>query len=235
MYLHFWQGRDLSGLFSAEHRFLIPAAGHLGGMEAGFDWVLSESPGGVELLQDRSKHVVVPPPTYPLATRSEAVPRLPERFLLTVFNPYSAVKGLEILGDAARTASLPIVWARSSHKAHRLLEIDLPDTVLQIIDADPAELKYLYENCTAYVSLSKNEGYGWAIADALNEGKPVISRRVGVLTLFPEHLSGIYLYTSTAELIETLRLKRFDRPTVDLSPIQPAAARFMIDHLCGST
>lgn len=231
-YLHFWNGRDLSALYRAEHRFLIPAGDHLGGFEARFDRVLSQSPGGLELIGDPSKHLVVPPPTYPLATKSEAVPGLPARYLLTVLNPYGPVKGAEVIGEAAARSSLPIVWARSSRFDGRIPEIKVPETVVQVVDAEPAKLKYLYENCAAYVSLSRTEGYGWAIADALMEGKPVISRRVGVLTLFPKGIEGIYEYSSTAELIDALRLDCFNRPTLDLQPIQASEARSKIETLC---
>ena len=74
---------------------------------------------------------------------------------------------------------------------------------------------YLYQNATAYVSFSREESFGYAVADAIMFDKPIIARRVGVLTLLDADEKGLYLYDNALGLRNLIGLKSFDQPSYD--------------------
>ena len=227
VYLRFSNSLDLAAGRSARLRALMPAGDHLGGAEADYDVVLSQSDGGIDLLDDPSKHRVCLPPTYPVAERCEPVDGLPATFVLSVFNAYSAVKGLDDLAACAAASHHPIVWA---HRSGLTRDEDTPPGVHEVIDPTPGQLRTLYEGCEAYLSVSHSEGYGWSIADAVLLGRPVISRRVGIVASFPHDTEGIHEYDTIPEAIEQLRADTWSAPDPALVP-SPGAARALLESL----
>lgn len=199
-------GPDLEGrVFRARDRFVVPA-GNAVSVRAG-ETVLLEAPDNARMIDPATRVATLPPPYFPIADRSEPVGEVPADFLLTIMNPYSEVKGLDVLEEVARNLASPLVWcfSRRSFPGSDWRIPTLPNVVL-VEDAAPAQLRWLYERCLAYVSFSKSEGFGWAIADALHHGCTVVSRRVGVLS-FAEFVDdpGVLTYSSSAELLQLLR------------------------------
>jgi hypothetical protein len=122
-----------------------------------------------------------------------AIPQ--NQFLLTVFNPWGSIKGLDDFLAFATNCVDEIVWCHddSSTKIFRLIaDQSLYNRIanlknVRILKCPSGEqLKILYQHCSGYVCFSKYEGYGWAIADAIRYRKPICSRRVGVLSYFSD-------------------------------------------------
>jgi hypothetical protein len=194
-----------------------------------------EAPDNERLVKDLSRATVLPPPLTPLAEHAAPVRGLPEEFLLTVFNPYREVKGGDVMLATAGSSALPIVWCFSrstvefdpQHLRHR--------NVLALENLSQAQLRFLYEHCTAFVSFSRAEGFGWAIADALQYGAPIVSRPIGVLTLEGLDLREVYFYEDEEELIARLQNVEASRVTRDLGRFGPEAFRSRLEHLVGTT
>lgn len=189
VYLQFFHGPNLNPTIRARVRLLIPS-GYEVPLEvaARYDAVALQSPDNVRFVPEGSPTVLLPPPVYDLAETAEApAVDLPEHFYLTVFNPYGDVKGTDDLARVAATAPHPIVWCHSQATVRFEIPKALADhpRIIHVDDPTPAEMRYLYERCAGYVSLSRSEGFGWSIADALRYSPAVFSRRIGVLT-FPQ-------------------------------------------------
>lgn len=226
-YLRFSNSLELTAGRGANVRAIMPAGDHLAGAEAGYDVALSQSEDGRRLLSDTSKHRVCLPPTYAIASSSEPVEGLPDRFVLTVFNPYAAVKGFDDLVACAAASPLPIVWAHRSRPGEA---VDAPPGIIAVADASPDQLRWLYETCASYLSVSRSEGYGWAIADAILHGRPVISRRVGVLASLPTDAQGLHLFRDVTEATAILGRGEWESPDPDLIP-PPSAASATLEAL----
>lgn len=230
VYLRFSNSLDLDVGRNARLRALMPAGDHLDGAEDDYDVVLSQSDAGVELLDDPTKHVVCLPPTYPVADATDEVTDLPASFVLTVFNAYGPVKGLDDLAACAANSPHPIVWAHRSSDSGSTAP---PPGVLEVVDPTPGQLLTLYRRCAAYLSVSRSEGYGWAIADAVRAGRPVISRPVGVLTSFPRDATGIHLYDDIGDASRLLQRDDWSAPHPGLIP-PPDAAGGLLETLLAS-
>ena len=138
--------------------------------------------------------VALLPPVMAAAESQAPGEDLPDQYVLTVFNAYHGIKGGELMRDVATACPFPIVWCFSRRTRHYDVAPYAHDDIVTIEDATSANLRWLYEHAAAYVLFSRTEGFGWAIADALQYGTPVISRRTGVLSL-----DGIDLRVSTYE------------------------------------
>lgn len=171
--------------------------------------MLNEAPDGVRYLKNNSKNLVIPPPVFFVSAKSEKVLDIQDKYFLTVFNPYQLdrqyadgwkpYKGYDVLYEIVEQLACPLVWVNSSitnslekniqHKANLIIKKNISQ----------AQLTYLYENCTGYISFSREEGFGWAMADALVQQKPIISRPVGVMTYYSQE--QYYAYANSQELL----------------------------------
>ena len=186
VYLQFLAGATLSSAVRADARLVVPSGNVIANSVADhFDAVAMQAPDNSRLVPPGARSVLLPPPVYDLApeTKAPAGP-LPERYLLTVFNPYDPIKGLAELQGAADEAPLPIVWCHSQATVRFEIPHDLRShpRIHHVTDATPAQLRYLYENCAAYVSFSLTEGFGWSAADALRYSPAVATRPIGVFS-----------------------------------------------------
>ena len=96
------------------------------------------------------------------------------------------------------TAEIPIVWC---YDASALIEQGLSDKLDLIEQVEShrmvrvaknlsiEQIYALYRDCRGYVSFSKSESYGWSLADAISFGKPICSRRTGVLSYFDDFVA----------------------------------------------
>ncbi len=199
VYLQFFAGPNLNPTIRAGIRLLIPSGNEVPPeVAARYDYIALQAPDNDRFVPDGIPTVLLPPPVYDIAQSGEAPALdLPDQFYLTVFNPYGIVKGTNHLARIAAEATHPIVWCHSQATT----QFAIPDSlaghpnIVHVEDATPAELRFLYERCVAYVSLSLSEGFGWSIADALHYSPAIVARRIGVLT-FPEALASCQCYLS---------------------------------------
>lgn len=201
VFIRFSGGADLSRTIRARTGLIISAGKPITTqwME-GYQCVALEAPGNIDLVEPSIRTTLIPPPLTRLAAESTRPRRqrlqIPGRFYLTVFNPYGAVKGVDDLKEALRDAPYPIVWCYSRGTLAFDIPVDLCDHpgLIHLEDVAPEELRFLYENCLAYLCFSRNESFGWAIVDALQYSQAIVSRRIGVLT-YPEaaKMPGVHL------------------------------------------
>lgn len=193
-------------------RLVIPSGNSLKNFPVKFDFVAMQAPDNVKFLEAGMPSLLLPPPLLPLSEfRLRPRHPLPPHYFLTVFNPYGVVKGSADLRRAADDSPLPIVWCHSTATLRFEIETSLQNhpNIVHIESPTAAELRYLYENCRAYLSFSLSEGFGWAIADALRYSPAVVSRPVGVLS-FPEAIqAGVHLLDDTW----SVDWSRFDETT----------------------
>lgn len=187
--VRFYNGPDIAPAVSASVKLFVPSGNHISAQRsAGYDYVALQSPDNESLVERGTPTTLLPPPLYPLAATTQVPPvDLPEAYYLTVFNPYDPIKGVDDLLLAVSTSPLPIVWCHSQQTVTFPIPevLRVHDQIIHVEDPSPAELRYLYERCTAYVAFSRSEGFGWSIADALRYSPRVASRCIGVLT-FPQ-------------------------------------------------
>lgn len=158
---------------------------------AGYEYFALEAPDNAALVPRHASAIVLPPPYYPLdePTADMQVPSLPAEYLLTVFNPRHAIKGTEELWDTACQSTIPIVWCHSErmYGGDYSPKLKYHPNIVHVVNPSPSLITFLYRRARAYVCFSQREGFGWAIADAMHNGIPIISRRVGIMS-FDEHL-----------------------------------------------
>lgn len=189
VYLQFMSGMNLASTVQASVKLLVPSGNQVPEWVAQhFDHIALQAPDNDKFVPSGRSSVLLPPPVLPLSDEARPPSEdLPEDYLLTVFNPYGAIKGLDDLGLALASAPHPIVWCHSQQTLQFSIPSEFVDHpgIVHVDDPSPAEMRYLYENARAYLSFSKSEGFGWSIADALRYSRAIVSRKVGVLA-FPE-------------------------------------------------
>ena len=181
-------GPGLEGAARARVTLVVPSGNEVDpAVGARYDYVALQAPDNVRLVPTGARATLLPPPVLALPPPQAPGVALPEQYLLTVFNPYDPVKGMAQLQTLVERAPLPTIWCHST----RTLDFDIPEVlrdhprIVHVDDPTQSELHYLYVHCSAYVSLSRSEGFGWSIADALRYSPAIVSREIGVLT-FPE-------------------------------------------------
>lgn len=239
VYLQFFSGGNIAPTVNAKVRLLIPSGLTVpSAMASNYDYVALQAPDNVKLAPPDAKTVLLPPPLFHL---SEDVSRpkvdLPEEYYLTVFNPYDPVKGVDDLAHAVRSAPHPIVWCHSQRTLQWPIPEELVDHpgIVHVDDPSPAEMRYLYERCLAYLSFSRSEGFGWSTADALRYSRTVVSRRIGVLS-YPEvaRLQGVYIVGDNweADWAGLLHASGFSGRELDL--VSPHQFRTSVARLANS-
>ncbi|MDT0215589.1 hypothetical protein Q9R29_16990 [Rothia sp. ARF10] len=186
IHIRLYQGVELNSAVRARVRLLVPSGNAIDASTgASFDYVAMQAPDNAAFVPEGVATTLLPPPLYPLSddARPPAVD-LPTEFYLTAFNPYGPVKGSDDLERAAGQTRLPIVWCHSDRGVVNHVPESLRDhpSVVHVPDPNEAELRWLYERCTAYLCFSKTEGFGWSIADGLRHAPVVVSRDIGILT-----------------------------------------------------
>ena len=203
---------------------LFDACGAFTSMPEGFDLLWREAPTSDRQRREDQACIVLPPPLAVDPGATQPVDGIPDRFLLTVFNPYGEVKGIADLERIIDTLPLPLVWCHS----RATVEFTLPDTLLDhpnIVHFDQlgsAERRWLYQRADAYLCFSRTESFGYAIADALAYSRAVVSRRVGVLS-YPEAVhDSVFLvddeWAFDWSLLDTVPLGPPDRDVSFMAP-----------------
>lgn len=217
VYIRLFQGADLTNAVRAGLRLIVPSGNPVSSELANrYDFVAMQAPDNATLLEDPSRGTLVRPPLYEPSewVRVPDDVSLPDKFILTVFNPYGPIKGTEDLGRVVDQVPMPIVWCHSGDS----LAFDIPSelhehpNLVHVESPSPAELRFLYQRCVAYVCFSLSEGFGWSIADGLRYSPKVISRQIGILTN-PEALDdGVFIVDDDWDLDWSAVLKREAAP-----------------------
>ncbi len=228
LHLGFKHGPNLTPATRSNVRLYIPCGNETPMLPESYDLVALEAPDNGRLVGETCPRILLPPPLAPISDSVVLVEGIPDRFFLTVFNPYSPVKGEDDLARAADSSPLPIVWCHSNQTLRSVPNAVLAahPNIVHVDDPAPAELRYLYENCRAYLSFSREEGFGWAAADGLQHSRSVVSRAIGVFS-FPEaQQPGVHLIGERWEFDWSLFAEEPEAPPErDLSWLSPAAFR----------
>lgn len=184
-------------------------------IEDKFDWVAIQT-GNAARYSKREDKWVLAFPTMRLTFPAGRKPvELPDRYFVTVFNPYSdKLKGGDVVFRAAAHAAVPIVWCYSDKSGLKFDGLTEHPNVIQLKNLSQEELYYVYEHALAYISFSHSEGLGWSIAEAYYTGLPIISREVGFVTYIKDQ-PGVFVYQEEAELFEQVRRLDFEPPRYD--------------------
>lgn len=200
-------------------------------IEGAFDYIAIQT-GNYQKYCDQHEKCLLAFPDVPstFPTEREAID-LPERYFLTVFNPFSnALKGNDLLYRMADAAALPIVWCYSDKSGFDFS--DLPDhpNIIKQKNLSQPQLYYAYENASAYVSFSHIESFGWSLAEAFYLGLPIIAREVGFLTYVKDQ-PGIHIYTDEEGLRTLLSQGNYQRQDHDDSLFKRNAYSAVINHI----
>jgi glycosyltransferase involved in cell wall biosynthesis len=186
-------------------------------IEDKFDWVAIQTGNAGRYAQREDKWVLAFPSmrlTFPAGRKPVD---LPEKYFVTVFNPYSdKLKGGDVVFRAADHAAVPIVWCYSDKSGLKFVGLTQHPNVIQLKNLSQEELYYVYEHALAYLSFSHSEGLGWSIAEAYYTGLPIISREVGFVTYIKDQ-AGVFVYREEAELFERVSRPTFETAHYDYS------------------
>lgn len=232
LHIAFGHGPDLSAARRAKLRLVVTNGVTLTDDGPYREYVVAlEAPDNGRYVPPEARTVLLPPPYYPLADAAirPMQAELPPRYLLTVFNPHARAKGTADLAAAAGLSPLPIVWC------HRERRVDVAHpNIVHMIDPTPEEMRFLYEECAAYVSFSVTESFGYALADALQYSRVVVSRPVGVMS-YPQVRAegGVHLIEGTDFAVDWGTVLRDEAPLPqrDLTWLAPEAYRARLVEL----
>ncbi|MBW1764135.1 MAG: hypothetical protein JRJ23_05245 [Deltaproteobacteria bacterium] len=216
---------------NVKKKIVVPNGNNVREIEHYFDYVFCQAEDGIRYFDDMSKKLLITPCVIIPVDHKKALANLPEEFFLTVFNPYDRIckyddgmkpyKGYDILYEMADHFPMPLIWCHSDQSissGHNIL--DHPN-IIHMHDLNQEQLYYLYEHATAYVSFSREESFGWSLADAIMFDKPIISKRVGVISSLDPEEKGLYLYKTKEELKGLLQKDKFEKGEYDKSPFAP--------------
>lgn len=187
---------------------------------APFDVIHYESPASSQRVW---RSIVAPPDV--LATPIPELPRPPGDaaegpYVLTVFNPWGRIKGLDDMLTYLQATSTTLVWCcdDTALEAQGLSdEKALIDRAVQHPRVRVAknlgieQIWALYRDADAYACFSKSESFGWALADAIRFGKPICSRRTGVLSYFGDFVGTTDFARPAFEVIDVAASQAFNR------------------------
>lgn len=184
-------------------------------IEEKFDWVAIQT-GNAGHYSSRADKWLFAFPRIRLTFPSGRKPvDLPEKYFVTVFNPYSdKLKGGDVVFRAAEHASVPIVWCYSDKSGLKLTGLKDHPNIVYLKNLTQEELYYVYDHAMAYIAFSHSESMGWSIAEAYYTGLPIISREVGFVT-YIKNQPGVFVYREEAELLEQVGRLDFSPPRYD--------------------
>lgn len=219
VYLYFCGGgrpEYLGSKYSFRTRVVDTNAAAIFDIQHLFDHVLIQSTIWQKFTSDKEKCLLAFPDVHQtIPEQLTPVPNLPERFLLTVFNPFSkAQKGQSVLFTSASASHLPIVWCFSDVSGWDFDTIPHTPNVIHLRNLSQEQLYYVYQRATAYVSFAFYESYGWTLAEAFALNLPIIARETGIMPYIKQK-KGVFLYQTEEELQKLLALDTFPKPEYD--------------------
>lgn len=206
-------------------KLVLPNGNDVRAIEKYFDYVVCQAEDGIRYFDDMSKKVLITPCVIIPVTHTEPMEGIPSRFFLTVFNSYDLnrqyddglkpCKGYDLIYELADHFELPLVWCHSDESLPSKHNIKEHPNIIHFHNLKQEKMYYLYEKATAYVSFSREESFGWSIADAMMFDKPIISRNIGVISSCDFNQKGFYIYDNTLQLQDLLRKDSFENGAYD--------------------
>jgi glycosyltransferase involved in cell wall biosynthesis len=201
-------------------KMILPCGNDVRDVEQHFDFVLCQAEDGTKYFNDVQKKAVIEPCVIIPVDQVTPINGIPSEFFLTVFNPYDLdrqyedgwkpCKGYDLLYETAEHLVMPLVWCHGDEAVDFGHNIRNHPNIIHFSSLGQDKLYYLYQHATVYVSYSREEGFGWSVADAVLFDKPIISRRTGVLSSVSPNQKGLYLYKNRQELQKLLRRTAFE-------------------------
>ena len=186
-----------------------------------FDYVACQADDSVRYFDDMNKKLDITPCVIIPVKKTEPIEGLPDNYFLTVFNPYDRIcqyddgmkpyKGYDLIYELADFFALPLVWCHSDQTFPIKQNIRKHPNIIHMHNINQEKLYYLYEHATAYVSFSREESFGWSLADAIMFDMPIISRRIGIISSLEPKQKGLYLYKNTKDLHDLLKSANFEK------------------------
>lgn len=215
----------------ARKKVVIPNGNDVREIEKHFDYVFCQAEDGTRYFNDMAKRLPITPCVITPVDRVEPVEGLPSHFFLTVFNPYyrncyyddgfKPYKGYDLIYELADNLALPLVWCHSDRSLPVQENIKKHPNIIHLPNLRQEKLYYLYEHASAYISFSREESFGWALADAIMFDKPIISRNVGVISSLNPNQKGLYIYSNVKELSELIKCCSFEKGDYDKEIFSP--------------
>lgn len=219
VYLYFCGGgrpKYLGNDYEFHTRVVDTNAARIHDIEHLFDHVLIQSTIWQNFTAQEEKCMLAFPDVHQTIPRTRSpVEGLPDKYLLTVFNPFSKTqKGQSVLFEHAPQSSLPIVWCFSDVSGWDFKSLPNTPNVIHLRNLTQEQLYYVYEHAAAYVSFAYYESYGWTLAEAFALQIPIIARETGIMPYIKAQ-AGIYIYENDDELSGLLKMNQFPRPNYD--------------------
>lgn len=218
-YLYFCGGgrpKYIGKKFQFKKRIVDTNAARIYDIENDFDHVLIQSTAWQSFTQAKEKcELAFPVVKQTIPSGRVPIENLPEKYLITVFNPFSkAQKGQEILHALAPNSRLPIVWCFSDQSGWDFASLPKTPNVIYLRNLTQEQLYYVYERAAAYVSFALYESYGWTLAEAFTLGLPIISRATGIIPYIRDQ-KGVFVYETEQELSSFLDMEFFPKTGYD--------------------
>jgi glycosyltransferase involved in cell wall biosynthesis len=170
-------------------KLINPAGSRVERVIDNYDYVLWEcdNAGSFGMAGHPKNLVVRSPALRPLKETLSAgtPPAMPHKpFFLTVFNNYQAdLKGMDGLLKIADALPCPLVWCSQRFGPDAPLH---PRLIKMCVERNV--VLSLMRECRAYLSLSRSEGFGWSVFEAMAFGRPVFSRPTGIAAEFRDKI-----------------------------------------------
>ncbi len=194
----------LGDTYSFKHKIINTNARNITTEEEKFDHIIHQCDDFGKFFKQHEKHLFTFPDVKITLPKSRQKVELPERYYLTVFNPFSGnQKGYARFVKAADFARHPIVWCFSNKTDVQHDTIPHHKNIIEMPNLSQEELFYIYEHASAFISFSNYESFGWALAEAFFCNIPIISKRTGFMEYVKEQ-NGIHLYTGDDQLFSIL-------------------------------
>lgn len=125
-------------------------------------------------------------------------------YYVTVANTYDLhIKGIDLIYKITNKLDKPLIWFTSENKIGPInflkLGKNIPKNLYIAMDIPHEIILDTIKKSNAYISFSRSESFGWAIAEAISLNVPIISRNVGVVSYFPE---DFLIYNDSMEIPE---------------------------------
>ncbi|WP_160167671.1 glycosyltransferase [Methylomonas sp. MK1] len=187
-------------------------ARNISSIENKFDYIIHQCTDFPRFFNNHDKHIFTFPDVRATFPKDRTPIELPEKYFITVFNPFSSKqKGYDIFLKAAELTKYPIVWCFNNKT---IVQHDtLPDhpNIIKMPNLAQEELFYAYEHAKAFISFSTYESFGWALAEAFFCNIPIISAKTGFLD-YIYNQKGIHIYTNEKELSTLLATNDIQSP-----------------------
>lgn len=194
----------LGDTYSFKKKIINTNARNIVNEEDKFDHIIHQCDDFGKFFKQHEKHLFTFPDVKITLPKSRQKVELPERYYLTVFNPFSGnQKGYDRFAKAADFAKHPIIWCFNNKTEVRHDTIPHHKNIIQMPNLSQAELFYIYEHASAFISFSNYESFGWALAEAFFCNIPIISKRTGFMEYVKEQ-NGIHLYSDDEQLFSIL-------------------------------